>query len=106
MGLSESDKAKHPYYQEMQKEEEKKRWEAFLKSPEHIKIVETFGHAVEDYLYDAIKGDLDARKLEKNAERVIMATSYFADRFIENLVREKFYLASKMLERFDLVKEK
>lgn len=106
MGLSKEDKKKIPYFREMQRKEEEERWEKFTKSPEYIKIAETYQRAVEDHLHQLLIGDFYARDLKTTVEQVASATSYWTARLCDNLIKTKFYLTEKMLERFDLVKKK
>ena len=106
MGLSEEDKAKHPYYKGQRAEEEKKKWEKFTKSPEYIQIRETYQRAVEDHLHQLLMGDFYARDLKATAEQVVSATSFWMIRLSNELIRTRFYLTANMLERFDLVKKK
>ena len=105
MGLSEEDKKNIPYFREQALEKEKKRWEKFMKSPESTKITEMYQRAIEDNLHQLILADFHAKELKATVEQVVSATSYWMTRLCDSLIKSKFYLTEKMLERFDLVKK-
>jgi hypothetical protein len=107
MGLSEDDKKRIPYYQELQKEEERKRYERFLKSPEYVEIADRFCCAFEDHLHQRLKGYLKARDIKKPTVGIVVALTNDLTRIIcDDIVRTIPHLTEMMLERFDLVKKK
>ena len=108
MRLSEEDKTKHPYYLEMQKEEERKRWVEATKSPEFVKARKAFDRALQDYIHQQLKGNLKARKMEKPTVQMVVKDTFGLTHILCQNILNKYipYLTEKMLERFDLVKKK
>lgn len=99
-GLSEEDKSKHPFFL-------KKRFEELTKTEGFKKIKEAHDLALENLLYEELKGNFEARKTEPSVRRVVEGTFVVSRIICERILnRDVPILAEKMLERFDLMKKK
>ena len=98
MGLTEEEKKRMPYFIE------KRFGEAITE--EFRKAQEDLYCALQDFVYETLKANFEARKEKPSVQRVVEGTFIATkDRFQTILNRELFWLAEKMLERFDLVKK-
>ena len=106
MGLTDKDKAEHPYYMGLKLEDEQKRWAQFLKSPEYVEIADIFCSAVEAHLHQRLMVYLKAKNIKKPTVRRVVALTNDLTRIIcEDIVTTIPHLTEIMLERFDLVKK-
>lgn len=107
LGLSEEDKAKHPYYLDKQIKEEAERWKEATTSPEYIQSSEKFRRALEDHLHLRLIALFKARNIKEPTVGIaVRDTSFLTKKICEDVAKSIPYLTEKMLERFDLVKEK